>query len=344
MSGVIFNRMVVWWEIPCCVRVLSHRSRVLGFPAAAISHGRSVHTSLGLSAKNYLHKFSSKHKKRQWHYSTPHLPTENKSPGLLAMMKQKQAEKRGSNVRTNTLNGILYDALTSLLSTSEVSEEVYDLCIELSKVSVSSDFSVCRAYWLSSGNKDTDDEIEKLLQRYAPHFRHLMISYRVLGKVPTVVFVRDKEDVKRREVEDLFALLELEEKKVSSDKTEVSRKLDTEASTFQMPSIFGIDHVELNQQILAFKKKMKCKVTETDSNEHSKRQQEQLAAIKKQNLQRKKLKKQKESAYDISPQDYQLISAMDSDIQKELDFEPYEDLVELEDELEEEPDGGNTEK
>nr|DBA24490.1 TPA: hypothetical protein GDO54_012134 [Pyxicephalus adspersus] len=144
-------------------------------------------------------------------------------------MKQKPTEKK-ENVRIRALNVVLYDALTGLLSTSEVSDEIYDFSIELSKVSVSDDFSVCRAYWLSSGNKETDNEIEKALQKYAPRFRHLMISHHVLGNVPPVVFVRDKADAKRREIEDLFEMLKSGEEmlkygedNVSSVEVDVSR-------------------------------------------------------------------------------------------------------------------------
>lgn len=336
-SSVLFpglHPIVVRRGLQCCATVLCHGSRVFGIPepATSVSHCRYVHSSTGLSAKSFLYKFSSKNKKRLWHEDTWHLPMENKPPGLLALMKQQKAEKKENNIRIKTLNVILYDALTSLLGTSEVSDEVPELCIELSKVSVSADFSVCRAYWLSSGSKDTDAEIEKVLQKYAPRFRHLMISHHVLGNVPPVVFVRDKEDAKRQEVEDLFTLLQSEEDKVSSVKTDVSRKLDTEAlkevSAFQLP-FFGIDHAELNQQIFAYKKKMKAKVIEADSNEHSQRQQEQLEAIRKQNFQRKKMKKQKGSAYDLSPQDYQLLSAMDSEEQEEMDFELHADQVTL---------------
>lgn len=124
------------------------------------------------------------------------------------------------------------------------------------------------------------------------------------------------------------------------------RKLDTEAlkevSAFQLPNIFGIDHAELNQHIFAYKKKMKAKVIEADSNEHSQRQQEQLAAIRKQNFQRKQMKKQKRSDYDLGPQDYQLLSAMDAEEQEEMDFELHADQVNLLEE--EEPNGDISQK
>lgn len=43
--------------------------------------------------------------------------------------------KKEDTVRLRVLNGILYKSLTELLCTPEVSQEVYDLNVELSKVS-----------------------------------------------------------------------------------------------------------------------------------------------------------------------------------------------------------------
>lgn len=43
--------------------------------------------------------------------------------------------KKEDTVRLKALNGLLYKALTELLSTPEVSQEVYELNVELSKVS-----------------------------------------------------------------------------------------------------------------------------------------------------------------------------------------------------------------
>ncbi|XP_068093112.1 putative ribosome-binding factor A, mitochondrial isoform X3 [Hyperolius riggenbachi] len=273
--------------------------------------------------------------KKYWYDSPLKIPTNNKPPGLLALIKQSNKENRGNNMRIKTLNVVLYKALTGLLNTPEVSNEIYEHQIELSKVSLSEDFTVCRAYWLGSGNKDTDAEIEKLLQKYAPSFRHHMISHHVIGKVPPIVFVRDKEDAKRQEVEELLSLLQSEMKNdLSVEDDGVSRTLDfeyrTEDPTVQTPSMFGIDHTELDHQISEYKKKMKDAPIETDSNELRQQQQEQLAEIRKWDMERKKLKKIKKSKFSReSPKDYLLASEIE---EEESDSEQWEDRMECEEE------------
>ncbi|KAM9308315.1 putative ribosome-binding factor A, mitochondrial [Gastrophryne carolinensis] len=331
-------------DLPCCLRMLWPGCLVTSTPALlSLPHRRFVHTSPALSAKNYLHRFSSKSKKRSWYDSPWYLPHNNAPSGLMALMKQQQKEKRGNNVRVKALNAILYEALSGLLSTSEVSDEVYNFQIELSKVAVSADFSVCRAYWMSSGNKDTDAQIDELLQKFAPRFRHLMISHHVLGHVPPVVFMRDKEDAKIQEVEELLTLLKFEDDTNASIKTDsasrdLDLKLQTEASVFHPPSMFGIDHTELERQIFEYKKKIKDKSAKPDSADLSQQQQLQLAEIRKQDIKRKKMKKQNKTVYDnLSPQDYILANNMDSERQEDLESQDH--LMELE---EEEGNGGRT--
>lgn len=50
------------------------------------------------------------------------------------MKSATKKTKKGDHVRLRALNGLLYKALTDLLSTPEVSQETYDLNVELCKV------------------------------------------------------------------------------------------------------------------------------------------------------------------------------------------------------------------
>ncbi|XP_077126135.1 putative ribosome-binding factor A, mitochondrial [Ranitomeya variabilis] len=299
---------------------------------------RCVHVSPALSAKSLLHKFSAKSKKKPW-YDSPSFSRPNYKPhGLMSLMKVQQKENRGPNARIKILNSILYKALTGLLSTAEVCEQVFDLQIELSKVSVTVDFSVCRAYWVTSGNKETDVQIETLLQNYAPRFRHLLITHQVLGNVPTIVFLKDQECARRQEIEDLLSTLDFGENDASTCKSDdTPSKLDSlsvvEVLATPPRSVYGIDHVEFNKKITEYKKRMKEKQVEMVTTEFSQQQQEQLAEIKKQKLLKKKMKRQRCAEHSrMDPQTYLLA----------LDHDLYSDnQVEYDAELEEEEDGGS---
>ncbi|KAG8442298.1 hypothetical protein GDO86_011190 [Hymenochirus boettgeri] len=255
-------------------------------------------------------------------------------------MKVQRKENRGDNIRIKALNVILHRALTDMLHTSEVSQEVCDLNVELSKVSVSVDFSVCRAYWMANGNKDTDSNVEKVLQNYAPCFRHRMLTHQVLGSVPPIVFVRDKEDARIQEVEKLLATAEFGEENenpLSVVDPSASKNLQFSAIASGVPgeSMFGIDHADLNKQILEYKRKVKEKMKEADENLLLFKQQEQLAVIRKQKI--LKRKKQKRFLHDDndSPQEYLLsrynnINAVESVSNEiEFDYELQKEIKEL---------------
>ncbi|XP_066435546.1 putative ribosome-binding factor A, mitochondrial [Eleutherodactylus coqui] len=310
--------------------------------SAAQQHGRSAHLSAALSAKSLLHKFTTKTKKKPW-YDTPSLPRpDNKPQGLMSLMKVQQKEKRGNNPRIKIVNSILYKALNSLLSTAEVSEEVFDLQIELSKVSVTVDFSACRAYWVTSGNQETDAKVETVLQKYAPCFRHLLTTHQVLGNVPVVVFVKDKDNAKRQEIENLLATLDFGNTNDPTDEcNDIPRPLDStsvsESLAPSAPSMFGIDHIEFNKKIAEYKKRLNMKPIENEAPKFLQQQQEQLALIKKQRILKRKLKRQKWAERDhVTPKDYLL--AADNDLYCD-DQEEYD--AELEEYIEEKDDGGN---
>ncbi|KAM4705007.1 putative ribosome-binding factor A, mitochondrial [Rhinophrynus dorsalis] len=333
-----------------CMKFLVSGSSFLECGSHLCQHGRFMRVTPALNSKNLLKKFASKSKKKFW-YDSPSLGNQfvNRPDSLASLMKVQRKEKREDTIRMRALNVILYKALTDLLKTSEVSQEVYDLNVELSKVSVSVDFSVCRAYWMTSGCTDTDSKIENVLQKYAPRFRHLMLTYQVLGSVPPVVFVRDKEDAMIQEVEKLLATADFGEDHNYSITCEGDTRFrdceppssqiseaSAENSPFPASSMFGIDHVDFNKQIMDYKRKTKDKLKEASVVGLSEQQQEQLAEIRKQKMLKKKMKKHKGTMHDddVSPQTYLLSKYSDMEEEwsneKDVDYELQESINELE--------------
>ncbi|KAL2777910.1 putative ribosome-binding factor A, mitochondrial isoform 2 precursor, partial [Daubentonia madagascariensis] len=95
------------------------------------------------------------------------------SPSKLEFLMKSTSKKtrKEDHVRLRALNGLLYKALTDLLCTPEVSQEVYDLSVELSKVSLTSDFSACRVYWKTTLSAEHNAHAQAALQRSAAHMR-----------------------------------------------------------------------------------------------------------------------------------------------------------------------------
>uniref|UniRef100_A0A8C5MH31 Ribosome binding factor A n=1 Tax=Leptobrachium leishanense TaxID=445787 RepID=A0A8C5MH31_9ANUR len=337
-----------------CMRAVVPACSLLGGP----EWRRELHVSPAVSAKSLLSKFASKTKKKFW-YDSPTLGTQfaKKPDSLLGLMKVQKKQRREDSIHMQTLNSILHKALSDLLSTPEVSEDVYNLNLELSKVSLAVDFSACRAYWIASGNVETDNCVEKVLMRYAPHFRHLLLTRQVLGGVPPIVFVRDKENAVIQEVDRLLAIADFgEDYNRSATHGEFREWEHTSAkrsdSSSKVPSppdsnLFGIDHGDLNRQIQDYKNRIKDGVKE-DIIGLSQRHQEQLAEIRRQKITKKKMRKRKLRLddNDIAPQNYLMDGYDDSEEfpSEYLEFEDevvFDQLDEREEEQRTNPKGGS---
>ncbi|XP_060100093.1 putative ribosome-binding factor A, mitochondrial [Heteronotia binoei] len=313
---------------------------------------RALHYSAPLcGSRNMLKKLLYKKKTKFW-YDSPALGSHlvNKPSNWNSALKLPASkDRKEDSIRKRTLDVLLFRAVRDILNTCEAGEELYNLNVEVSKGSLAPRFSTCRIYWRTTGNIEQDDHIDKVLRQCAPHIRHLLISNRVIGNVPPIIFVRDKVDAAVQEVERLLAIADFgpaEEEneldhndfsKQGSVKTDVS--LDTTDPTM-LSNMFGIDHEELNKQILEYKKMRKDK--EIEGIGLSEQQQKQLAEIQKQKkLRRKKAKK---ASDDLTPEKY-LMDKYNEDYwdsedefrqEKELDYQ----LQEIENELE--GDGRNT--
>ncbi|XP_016830792.2 putative ribosome-binding factor A, mitochondrial isoform X1 [Cricetulus griseus] len=245
-----------------CARLQALR----GGHGAAFFPGRAqaLHTSVAShGSKNLLKKFASKTRKKFW-YEGPSLGshlTHKPSKFEFLMKSTLKKTRKEDTVRLRVLNGLLYKALTELLCTPAVSQEVYDLNVELSKVSVTSDFSACRVYWKIGVSADQNRHTEAVLQRSAAYIRHLLMSQQTLRNVPPIVFIQDKKDILLAEVDRLLAVADFgppdERDGLALDCLRNPEALSShdaqEPATH--PNLCGIDHEALNKQIMEYKRK-----------------------------------------------------------------------------------------
>uniref|UniRef100_A0A2K6P6A7 Ribosome binding factor A n=1 Tax=Rhinopithecus roxellana TaxID=61622 RepID=A0A2K6P6A7_RHIRO len=223
---------------------------------------REVHGS-AVSCKNWLKKFASKTKKRFW-YDGPalgsHLTYKPSKLEFLVRTTSKKTRKE-DHVRVRALNGLLYKALTDLLCTPEVSQELYDLNVELSKVSLTPDFSVCRVYWKTTLSAEQNAHMEAVLQRSAASMRHLLMSQQTLRNVPPIVFVQDKKSAALAELDKLLAVADFGPRDERDDFVQNDfRDADAPQSCgttepAMSSSVCGINHEALSKQIMEYKRR-----------------------------------------------------------------------------------------
>ncbi|XP_021571091.1 putative ribosome-binding factor A, mitochondrial [Carlito syrichta] len=177
------------------------------------------------------------------------------------MKSTSKKTRKEDHVRLRTLNGLLYKALTDLLCTPEVSQEVCDLNVELSKVSLTPDFSACRVYWKTTLSAEQNAHTQATLQRSAAYMRHLLMSQQTMRNVPPIVFVQDRENAALAEIDQLLAMADFGP---SDDRggfiDNDFRDLDAAAPCCPVgpathSSLCGIDHEGLNKQIMEYKRR-----------------------------------------------------------------------------------------
>ncbi|NXK11363.1 RBFA factor, partial [Herpetotheres cachinnans] len=282
-------------------------------------------------------------RKKFW-YDSPTLGSKMiyKPTQLASVMKDNQTKTRKEdNIRRRVLNSLIHKAVAEMMTTSEVNQELYDLKLEICKakilvflqVSLSSNFSACRVYWNPAATMEKESYVESVLRKSAPRIRYLLMSQQILGNVPPIVFVKDKEAAAVKEIEELLSVADFgppeEEETLSRNGSSKLSSSATQSSDSPLRSnLFGIDHELLNKQIMDYKR---LKVSrDTEGIAWTEEQDQQLSKIQKK---RKKKKTRNPPDDDITPQKYLL------DRYEAGDWDENTGLVseyELEDELQEE--------
>ncbi|NXJ78497.1 RBFA factor, partial [Trogon melanurus] len=322
-----------------------------GCRAAAVPRWRRALSSsaalLRGSSRHLLKKMIRKNKKKFW-YDSPTLGSKMmyKPTGLASVMKEDQTKtKKEDNIRHRVLNNLIHKAVTEMMATSEVNQELHDLKLEICKaktfgslqVSLASNFSACRVYWNPAATTEKESYIESVLRKSAPRIRYLLTSQQIVGNLPPVVFIKDKEASAVKEVEELLSIADFgppEEAETSQNASSELFSSAAQSSDSPMPSnLFGIDHELLNKQIMDYKRRKVSR--DAESVAWTEEQEQQLSKIRKK-MKKKKAKDPPDD--DITPQKYLLdryeADHWDDNTETVSDYELEDELKEEVNELE----------
>nr|KAI8762836.1 putative ribosome-binding factor A; mitochondrial [Biomphalaria glabrata] len=128
--------------------------------------------------------------KKKWYQS--HLGEPNEVMGSLFKAGRKKVNE-AQIVRARQLGHVLYDKISELINTEELSTEIVCKQVLITSVKMLNDFSGINVYW--DCNRSDAAEVESLLHSCSGKLRSLLISYHVLGRIPPVTFVKDKSFV-----------------------------------------------------------------------------------------------------------------------------------------------------
>lgn len=186
-------------------------------PAQVALLGRRTYFTTGAQLKNidnlvrrYLVNNNESKKKRRW-YETKML----QNPTHLA---QPQLKGEKNSHRLHVLNKVFLQKICDILSTGRLSTLFVGYGLEISRVQVAAGMTSVNVHWYCTGS-DVDDTISKLLESNANHIRFELSKQNMIGRVPPILFVKDRRYYKLMEVERCLALADFGEDFVPSDPT-----------------------------------------------------------------------------------------------------------------------------
>ncbi|XP_076826319.1 putative ribosome-binding factor A, mitochondrial [Brachyhypopomus gauderio] len=276
----------------------------------------NVHSS-ALQCRNLVMKMLTSKRKKKWYEPSQYVAVGQ--PGLQRPPKKHHED----SVRVRTLNIILYKALSDLLTSHEVNADITSYDVEITKVSLSADFSACRVYWKTSWTSEQDGKIQQVLDKSAPRIRYLLISQQVLGSVPPLVFVKDKHHASLKEVENLLKTADYgpsedsDHLPLSGADSEI-RLQSSEPGKEKAVPFFGIDHDALHKQIEDYKQRPRAPYSPGPSSAQLTQEQlDALAAIRKQRLIEKKKRRSKVIDDDLTPKEFLLARQRQAELEEQ---------------------------
>ncbi|CAH1163634.1 unnamed protein product [Phaedon cochleariae] len=158
---------------------------------------------------NAMRKILGTNKKKKFHYNDQAMVSPD---GFTNGSMQK---KPPNSRRTSVLNKLFMKHISDQMATGEFASEVLGHGIEINRVKIAPDFKILNVYWTS--RTANDDKIDLILKQNAGVLRHELSQLRVMGNVPIISFVKDKQYAHMRDIDRRLAVADFGEDYVPVD-------------------------------------------------------------------------------------------------------------------------------
>ena len=164
----------------------------------------------------------------------------------LAKLKQPKETRKTALTRAHHLTNYLSNYIINMFQSGYIGSELnskYPM-FQISRVSLDADLKSLEISWLTTSDEKSNEDIEKnYLSRLVGQIRHDIISNRVIGYMPPVVFIRDNSKMVLDQLENLLKISKINKfENINKPKEE-----KTKAKTVN--NVYGIDHDKLIKQI-----------------------------------------------------------------------------------------------
>ncbi|XP_035741161.1 uncharacterized protein LOC118449978 [Vespa mandarinia] len=166
--------------------------------------------------------------KRKWY--------NNNTPASLNPYTSSQKKQQSSiyvKRRIDVLNKLFMKHITELMSTSEIASELYDRGVEVTYVSMTSDYKILNVFWTfeKEDDKNWPRKIEEVLDKYSFILRHELSQLRVINYVPIIKFVKDIMISRIKNVEKRFAMFDFDKDHKETDDTIIQSDITNDNKT-----------------------------------------------------------------------------------------------------------------
>ncbi|KAL1455934.1 hypothetical protein WDU94_000699 [Cyamophila willieti] len=111
--------------------------------------------------------------------------------------------------RENVRKKVFMSQITDILATGNLSGNgklgIMGKRVEISKVQISPDFKSLYIFWTTNNERESDNEIQELLNSFVVPIRECFYALRIVGHVPKICFVKDKVRSKLADIEILLS-------------------------------------------------------------------------------------------------------------------------------------------
>uniref|UniRef100_A0A1B6C1M9 Ribosome-binding factor A, mitochondrial n=1 Tax=Clastoptera arizonana TaxID=38151 RepID=A0A1B6C1M9_9HEMI len=206
--------------------------RLRNFNTSAELHGKQFKAAMKLGKT--FNKFIGQNSKRKNYYVDTFITA---TPIISGAPICKFKGSKENTRRITVLNKLFMMHISELMASGKAADILLGLNIEISNVAMASTFSQLNVYWMDKGTEN-DQLVESRLFDVSISLRHELSQLRVMGEVPRIVFVRDKEIARQNRVEDLLKRADFGEDYLPVDMADRFRNDDT--------NMYNADGVKLN--------------------------------------------------------------------------------------------------
>ncbi|XP_015189950.1 PREDICTED: putative ribosome-binding factor A, mitochondrial [Polistes dominula] len=208
-----------------------------------------MYKNYAIRQSKIMNKFLKQNEsKRKWYKNNPPAELDFHS----SLLKEKKPSVHAQR-RMVVLNKLFMKNITDLMSTCEAASELSERGVEITNVSISSDYKSLNVYWTLEkvdDDKNWPTTIEEVLQKNSYMLRHELSQMHIISNVPIICFVKDKIISNAREVESRLASLDLDQDYIESKEKTKQLDITNDNETDQSDNSFQITLPEMRHDVL----------------------------------------------------------------------------------------------